>query len=183
MGDASKAEKQNLPLLKHCWSLNTCLAVKSKVDSFSSIFFFFLSLGGGREKKGGRPEVEKQPPQKKKQLWSRMCECCRGKQRRTDKTSQECWGPSSETHTVYVVLTTNQKYVPIRNGRIHSCFKIPWYFWDKWSKSDCANRVSLRAKRELWLMQNHCSSIPFHINHCPMKILWGCRTLLQYCLH
>lgn len=53
MGDASKAEKQNLPLLKHCWSLNTCLAVKSKVDSFSS-FLFFLSFFGEGEGEEGR---------------------------------------------------------------------------------------------------------------------------------
>lgn len=143
----------------------------------------FLSWGRGGDWRGGKEDLKWKNKTKKKQLWSRVCKCCRGKQRRAYKTSQECWGPSSETHTVYVVLTTNQKYVPIWNGWIHSCFKIPWYFWDKWSKSDCANRVSLRAKRELWLMQNHCSSIPFHINHRPMKILWGCRTLLQYCLH
>lgn len=31
----------------------------------------------------------------------------------TDKTSQEFGGPDSEMHTVCVVLTTNQKYVPI----------------------------------------------------------------------
>lgn len=65
MGDVSKAEKQNLPLLKHCWSLNTCLAVKSKVDSFSSIFFFFLSLGGGGRRKKEDLKWKNNPPKKR----------------------------------------------------------------------------------------------------------------------
>lgn len=80
-------------------------------------FSFFLSFfGDGRKKEGRKIWSGKTKQNKtKKPPWTRMCESCQGEQRHADKTSQECWGPSSETHTVYVVLTTNQKYVPIWN--------------------------------------------------------------------